>query len=271
MAIWNWIWGSWYDQSETHWSQHIRRITLVGPASNSKISLQVVKVMGTTCIGMDRQCNRKGQFEDWIWGIRYYHPESPFKSIYWLALLQIPLQGFRELSKKLLTLNLKTWMTNQDGVFWCNMFFLKLIWVTPGGWDQLVSFETVWSPGILVAQINCNKFARILTCSFSSDHGVTNFRPRDQLGSIEIVCSKPFWEGFEKTIWSTPLQNLMPGSAESLKSLKKRIKISWFHVTSSPIHWRNISWRRLAECPSPSRSFWILSPKYMEVWIFWHV
>lgn len=51
------------------------------------------KVMGTTGIGMDRQCNWKGQFENWSWGIWHYHPESPVKS-----LLQIPRPGFLELS-----------------------------------------------------------------------------------------------------------------------------------------------------------------------------
>ena len=40
------------------------------------------KVMGTTCIGMDRQCNLKGQIENWSWGMWHYHPESPVKSTY---------------------------------------------------------------------------------------------------------------------------------------------------------------------------------------------
>ena len=29
---------------------------------------KLMKVMGTTCVGMDRQCNWKGQFENWSWG-----------------------------------------------------------------------------------------------------------------------------------------------------------------------------------------------------------
>ena len=86
---------------------------------------KLMKVMGTTCVGMDRQCNWKGQFENWSWGNWHYHPESPVKS-----LLQIPRPGFLEPSytcqKIFLTLNLKKWMINQDRVFFTQHIFLEI-------------------------------------------------------------------------------------------------------------------------------------------------
>ena len=61
---------------------------------------KVMKVMGTTCVGMDRRCNWKGQFENWSWPrIPCQIPATLSAARFSRTILHVP--------KKKLTLNLK--------------------------------------------------------------------------------------------------------------------------------------------------------------------